>query len=434
MTAPQLIHSEQRPEPAGMDRKLEPPRLSPLKLAAGAAALAAGGAALYYFAQTSGVRSFAVERERVTIASAQAGRFLDFIPIRGNVTPLTTVYLDAIEGGRVETVHREEGGLVEQGEPIVELGNTALQLDVISREAQVSEQINNLRNTRLAMEQNRLALRSELVEIDYQITRLTRLAERRRALVDDGLVSLEEYEATVDELEYYRNRREVTVESQQSDARMRLAQIDSLEASIDQLERNLTIARRNLENLTITAPIAGRLTALDAEVGQSKARGERLGRIDAVDDFKVTAQVDEFYLTRTRSGQRAEFTLGGEPYTLTVDKVYPQVQEGQFQVDLAFDGPAPANLRRGQTLQIRLELGDPGRALLLARGGFYQDTGGNWAFVLDESGDYAERRPIRLGRRNPEHFEVLEGLEAGDRVITSEYGAFTDMDRVVLRD
>lgn len=435
MPTPEPITSiPRRALDGAMDRKVERRRFTWPRVVAGGLVAALVLGLGYQFATTSGVRSFAIASELVTISTAANGTFLDFVPIRGNVTPLNTVYLDAIEGGRVETIFAEEGSFVEQGQPIIELSNTTLQLDVISREAQVSEQLNNLRNTRLAMEQNRLALKSALVEIDYQLSRLTRLTERRAELLERNLIARQDYEDAADELEYYRNRREVTLESQDADERMRLAQIDSLESTVVQLERNLEIARANLDNLVIKAPLTGQLTALDAEIGESKARGQRLGQIDDVDRFKVTALVDEFYVTRTQSGQSAEFDLSGETFVLEVIKVYPEITDGQFQIDLAFVDAVPSNLRRGQTLQIRVALGDSAEALLLPRGGFFQDTGGNWAFVLDRSGDYALRRDIRLGRRNPEYFEVLEGLDPGERVITSAYSAYAGMDRIELRD
>jgi len=434
MTAAQPITKLNRPLDGAMDRPIERRRFTWPRLTAAAAAAVIALAMIHQLVTTSSVRSFAIASSLVTIETAETGTFLDFVPIRGSVTPLDTVYLDAIEGGRVEKVFVEEGALVDAGEPILELSNTALQLDVISREAQVSEQLNNLRNTRLAMEQNRLSLKSTLVEIDYQITRLGRLAERRAELVERNLIAQQDYEEVVDELEYYKNRREVTIESQEADERMRLAQIESLESTVAQLERNLEIARGNLDNLVIRAPVGGQLTSLDAEVGESKARGQRLGQIDDPDDFKVTALVDEFYVTRTHSGQSAEFDLAGHTYRLEVTKVYPEIREGQFQIDLEFVGEPPRNLRRGQTLQIRVALGDSSNALLLPRGGFFQDTGGNWAFVLDESGDFAVKRNLRLGRRNPEYFEVLDGLEPGDRVITSAYTSYIDMDRIELRD
>jgi HlyD family secretion protein len=434
MASPQPVTPLERPLDGAMDRRVARRRFTWPRLIAGVTGIVLVSLLINQFVQTSGVRSFAIASELVTVSAVRAGTFLDFIPIRGSVRPLKTVYLDAIEGGRVEAVFVEEGRLVEAGEPILELSNTALQLDVISREAQVSEQLNSLRNTRLAMEQNRLTLKSTLVEIDYQIVRLTRLADRRQELFERNLISRQDYENALDELEYYGRRRDVTIESQDADERMRLAQIASLESAVGQLERNLEIARANLDNLVIKAPLTGLLSSLNAEIGESKARGERLGQIDDVDDFKVTAFVDEFYVTRTESGQFAEFELAGRTYELEVVQVYPEIRDGQFQIDLAFLDTPPANLRRGQTLQIRLALGDSTEALLLPRGGFFQDTGGNWAFVLDASGAFAGKRDVRLGRRNPEYFEVLDGLAEGDRVITSAYSSYVNMDRIVLRD
>jgi len=434
MTSPEPQPSINRAVDGAMDRKVERRGIPWPRILAGSVIAALVIAVIYQFFETSSMRSFAIAQDLVTVETAERGTFLDFVPIRGSVTPLNTVYLDAIEGGRVEHVLVEEGALVGAGQPILELSNTTLQLDVISREAQVSEQLNNLRNTRLAMEQNRLSLKSTLIEVDYQITRLTRLTERRADLFERGLIARQDYEDAADELEYFHNRREVTIESQEADERMRLAQIESLESTVEQLERNLEIARSNLDNLVIKAPTAGQLTSLDAEVGESKARGQRLGQIDDVDDFKVTALVDEFYVTRTRNGQAAEFDLSGRTHRLEVIKVYPEVLNGEFEIDLAFVEALPADLRRGQTLQIRVALGDSSEALLLPRGGFFEDTGGSWAFVLDESGDYAFKRNLRLGRRNPEYFEVLEGLAPGDRVITSAYTSFATMDRVQLRD
>jgi HlyD family secretion protein len=418
----------------GMDRKIEtrPRRL--LWTVATVAGLTLITSLALAFVRTSGVRTFSVERERLTISTVGNGTFHDFIPIRGNVAPLDIVYLDAIEGGRVEKILAEEGAFLERGQPVLELSNSSLQLGVISREAEVSEQLNNLRNTRLAMEQNKLALRSTLVEVDYQIARLARLAERRGELAERGLIARQDYEDSADELAYYRNRREVTLEAQQQDERMRLAQIASLESGVEQLQRNLAIARANLDSLVIKAPIAGQLTSLDVEVGEAKKPAERLGQIDDMDDFKIAAEIDEFYVARVQPGQTAEVTIDGAPFTLAIAKVYPQIVNGQFKVDLEFTDTPPADMRRGQTLQMRLALGDSTTALLLPRGAFYDDTGGSWVFALDPSGSYAEKRPVRLGRRNPDSIEVLDGLAAGERAITSEYASFAAMDRIAFKD
>ena len=318
-------------------------------------------------------------------------------------------------------------------QPILELSNTSLQLDVIAREAEVSEQLNNLRNTQLAIEQNRLSLKSDLIEIDYQISRLDRLVKRYVELEGNQFISKNEYEDAVDELEYWKSRREVTRESQEQDEVIRLAQIEQLEASVGQLEKNLTLTRSNLDNLLVRAPRAGQLTSLNAELGESKGRGERLGQIDDVDRFKTTALVNEFYLNRVRIGQRAELEVDGKHYELEISKVYPNVQASQFEIDLRFVGGAPSDIRRGQTLQMRLVLGDSdSNAVLLANGPFFNDTGGAWVFVMDQNRSVATRRDVQLGRRNSNNIEVFAGLTDGDEVIISSYSNFITVDRLFI--
>ena len=377
--------------------------------------------------------SYTLDGQRIRTAVVKTGIYEDFIPLRASVEPERTVYLDAIEGGRVESVLIEEGAFVDEGQPLLELSNTSLQLDVIAREAEVSEQLNNLRNTELAIEQNRLSLKRDLIEIDYQIVRLERLVERYEELEGNQFISKREYEDSVDELEYWQKRRVVTQESQEQDERIRLAQIEQLRASVEQLEKNLTLARANLDNLLVRAPRAGQLTSFDAEIGESKARGERLGQIDDVDRFKTTALVNEFYLSRVRVGQRAELEVGGTVYVLEVSKVYPEVQAAQFEVDLRFVDAAPRDIRRGQTLQVRLVLGDTAdEATLLANGAFFNDTGGAWVFVLNPDRTVATRRDVELGRRNPNSIEVIAGLVPGDEVITSSYSNFMTVDRLLI--
>jgi HlyD family secretion protein len=416
---------------SGMDRKIERRSRRPLIIGGiGAAALAV--VALVWFASGQQT-SYTLDGQRIRTATVETGAFEDFIPLRASVEPERSVFLDAIEGGRVEAILVEEGAFVEEGQPLVELSNTSLQLDVIAREAQVSEQLNNLRNTELAIEQNRLSLKSDLIEIDYQITRLERLVTRYEELEGNQFVSRNEYEDAVDELAYWRNRREVTQESQKQDEIIRLAQMEQLRSSVTQLEKNLGLARANLENLLVRAPRAGQLTSLDAELGESKARGERLGQIDDVDRFKATAFVNEFYLNRVRVGQKAQLETGGRRYELEISKVYPEVQASQFEIDLRFTGEAPPDIRRGQTLQMRLVLGDLSeRAVLLANGPFFNDTGGAWVFVLDRKGKVATRREVRFGRRNPNSIEVLGGLIEGDEVIISSYANFIEVERLFI--
>jgi HlyD family secretion protein len=419
--------------PSGMDRRIERRSRRPL-IVAGTIAAAAALIGLVWFASDPGT-AYTLDGQRIRIATVEAGVYEDYIPLRATVEPERTVYLDAIEGGRVETVFVEEGASVEEGQPLVELSNTSLQLDVIAREAEVSEQLNNLRNTQLAIEQNRLRLKGELIEIDYQITRLGRLVARYEELEGKQFVSRTEYENAMDELEYWKNRREVTRESQKQDEVIRLAQIEQLRSSVEQLEKNLVLARANLDNLLVRAPRAGQLTALNAEIGESKSRGERLGQIDDIDRFKASALVNEFYLNRVSVGQHAQLEIDGRSYDLELNKVYPEVQASQFRVDLRFTGDAPADIRRGQTLQLRLVLGDLSeRATLLANGPFFNDTGGAWAFVLDADGKVATKREVQFGRRNPNYIEVIGGLVAGDEVIVSSYANFITVERLYINN
>mgnify|MGYP001814140012 FL=1 len=414
-----------------MDRKIERSSRRPWLYGGIVAALAM--LAIVWLVSADHSTSYTLDGQRIRTAVVSDGVYEDFIPLRASVEPERTVFLDSIEGGRVEAILVEEGAYVEEGQPLLELSNTSLQLDVIAREAEVSEQLNNLRNTELAIEQNRLALKRDLIEIDYQIIRLERLVERYQELQGNQFISENEYEDAVDELEYWMKRRGVTQESQSQDERIRLAQIEQLRASVEQLEKNLTLARSNLDDLLVRAPRSGQLTSFNAEIGASKARGERLGQIDDVDRFKATALVNEFYLNRVRVGQRAELEVGGNTYELEVSKVYPEVQAAQFEVDLRFVGNAPADIRRGQTLQVRLVLGDTAdSATLLANGAFFNDTGGAWVFVLNPDRSVAIRRDVQLGRRNPNQIEVVAGLIPGDEVITSSYSNFMTVDRLLI--
>ena len=414
-----------------MDRRIEQKPHWPRTIVAAIVA----GVALFaiVFTTFDTTTSFTLDGQRIRTAEVSIGIYEDFIPLRAAVEPERTVYLDAIEGGRVEDILVEEGAFVEEGQPLIDLSNTSLQLDVIAREAEVSEQLNNLRNTQLAIEQNRLKLKSDLIEIDYEIKRLSRLVARYEELQGNQFISKNEYEDSVDELQYNKNRREVTRESQEQDEKIRLAQIEQLDSSVEHLEKNLILARANLDNLLVRAPRSGQLTSMDAEIGESKGRGERLGQIDDVDRFKAVALVNEFYLNRVRNGQQAQLEVNGRDYLLEVSKIYPEVRASQFEVDFRFIGDAPPDIRRGQTLQMRLVLGDTTeRATLLTNGPFFNDTGGAWVFVLDPDGKVATRRTVQLGRRNPSTIEVEAGLMPGDEVIISSYANFIEVDRLFI--
>lgn len=419
-----------------MDRKIEKKKWTPKKVAFLMAAGLFVGFSIYGFWKDSGVARLNVETAKLTISRVERGPFLEFIPVRGAVLPGQTIYLDALEGGQVEEIHVEEGSMVHKGDAILKLANADLQLQVMSREEPLEEQLDRLGNARLEMAQKLLKSRQSLMDIDFQLQQKRRRYEKYSSLSEKDLVAVmprADFEQLKDEYEYRVRLKEITLETHRQDSLLAQMQIEQLAGTIERMQRNFEIVRQRLEALILRAPISGQLTMLNAEIGESKSRGERLGQVDVLDRFKVRAAIDEFYIARIQKGQRGEFDLSGETYGLVIVKVYPQVRDGRFEIDLEFDGNPPQGIRRGQTLQIRLELGDLEEALLLARGGFYQKTGGNWVYVLDGKEERAVKRPVKIGRQNPRFFEVIEGLEAGEKVITSSYDNFGEMDVLVLK-
>jgi len=367
----------------------------------------------------------------------EKGPFQEFIPIIGNVLPQYTHYLDASEGGIVEMKYVEAGTRVQKGDKILKMTNTNLLMTLLNNEAQINRASNDLRTTRLQIEQNRLALQQQRSDAEYNLDNFKRAYERNKVLFEKELISKQEYENSKASYEYWAERHRLTIESQEKDLQFREEQIKNLEISVNQMQQNLDILKQQLENLTIKAPLSGYLTALNVEIGQAKSPGNRLGQIDDVEGFKVEAEIDEHYINRVAEGKVGNFSLPGESddkeHELVVKKIYPEVNAGRFKVDLYFTGKEPAGIKRGMSLHIKLQLSEASEAILLARGGFYQTTGGNWAYVLDKSGDYAFKKTIRLGRQNPQFFEVLEGLNPGEKVITSSYENFGDMERLVLK-
>jgi HlyD family secretion protein len=417
-----------------VDRIIQKRRWTPKRIA-----WVAGGAVLsfvlvYALLSVGGSSTLRLEASKLTVSEVVSGEFQEFIAVSGTIVPIKTFYLDATQGGTVTQVFLEEGSFVNAGDSILQLDNTDLHLDIMYREAQLFEQMNNLRNTRLLMEQNTLMLRGDLLEIDRQIGESKRKYQQCVKLKEKGLISENEFEQAKEEHDYWIDKRELTVETQRQDSTLRAIQIKQLEASISRMQANMEIIKQKLENLVVKAPIAGHLTSLDAEVGQLKAAGTRLGQIDVLEGFKINADIDEYYISRISAGQTGEVRIAGQTYQVTSSKVYPEVKDGRFRVDLEFSGEEPEGMRRGQTVQIRLALGELSQAVMLARGGFYNDTGGNWAYVLDESGKFATKRKIRLGRYNTQVYEVLDGLEPGEKVITSSYDNFGDFDRLTFKD
>lgn len=413
-----------------MDRKITsryPKWVKPAGLAALISSLFL--TALFLWLPSSG-QNLRVSGQQLSIATVEQGEFEDYIPIRARVTPARTVFLDSIEGGRVEDILVEDGVHLKAGDLILRLSNATLQLDAISREAQVTEQINNAQTLELQLEQNRIRNKRDVAEAEYQVKRLSRIAKRQRALIERGHISQEDFEATEDELDYWAKLLDIRKEAQVSDARLQQAQLKQIQSSVAQLQTNLAIARSNLDKLNVRAPISGQLTAFDLEVGQSIAQGERIGRIDDPNSFKLVAQIDEFYINRISVGQFATTEFDDQHYEMQVTKIYPQVRNSQFEVDLIFTKDAPDVLRRGQNLQSQLSLSDPSPALLIPNGSFYQASGGRFVFVVDREGQMASRRDVRLGRRNTRFVEVLEGLSAGERIITSSYDNYRNTTRL----
>ena len=417
-----------------MDRKIEKRKWPPRKIATLAAS------ALFFIIIVCNI-SFGdrstklnVETQKITISEVRRGPFQEFIPVTGNVLPIKTIFLDATEGGRVDTVYIEAGSFVKAGDKILQLENRNLHIQIMSQDALVLEQRNLLTGTRFNMEQNRINLRQRLLDQEYQLKRLNRLFDRRKELFERSVISQEEFEATKDEFDYQKKTQKLNIESYRQDSLFQHIQIKQLENSLIRLEDNLKIVRTRLDDLTVTAPITGQLTSLIPETGQTVAQGERIGQVDNLDGFKARAAIDEHYLARIGKGQRGEFDFAGKTYKLITDRVYPEVRNGRFEVDLKFVAETPQGIRRGQTLHIRLELGDLTEAVLIPRGGFYQKTGGQWIYVVDESGDFTAKRRIRLGRQNPQVFEVLSGLEPGERVVTSSYDSYGDIDKLILQE
>jgi HlyD family secretion protein len=416
---------------SGMDRVVERKGFSKeVKIAAGAAALLVLLLLFWWFAPSGNSQSVAADR--VTVSTVAKGRFDDFLPLRARVTPLVTVYLDAVEGGRVEKVLVEDGAMVAKGQMLAELSNSDLQFNVLGRQADVSREINSMRNMELALAQTRTNNERAVIEAQLAADKARRQYEVQKPLAAKGFIPAKVYNDSRDEYLANARRAQVMERARVTDERLQSSQLSQIRASNASLSQSLSIARSSLDALNLRAPVDGQLTAFSIQVGQSLSRGERLGQIDSAGRNKLVASVDEFYLGRVQPGQVATVDVGGRTYRAKVAKIYPQVRNGAFDVDLIFLGDEPKDLNRGQTLQVKLTLGDPTPALLIPNGAFYNETGGAFVFVVAPGGKSAIKRPVRLGRRNSDYIEVLEGLEPGERVITSPYTGFADKDRLDL--
>jgi len=375
-----------------------------------------------------------VDIEKILIEKVKKDYFLDYMSISGMVMPIRTVFLDALEGGRVEEIFLEDGAMVKKNDIILRLSNTNLQMEIMNREANLADNINNLRNTRINMEQKRLNLESQMLEIDYQIIKEKRKFDIDKQLFKNRQLSKEKFIETENSFNYLIKKRKLTLENQKQDSIFRIIQVKQLEESVNRMQQSFEIMRKKLDDLNIKAPLNGQLSAVNAEIGQAIRTGERLGKIDILSSYKIRTQIDEYYISKTNNGLVGEFEFNNETYKLKIKKIFLEVQNGKFIVDLVFIDKEniPTNIRLGQSFRIKLELGEPKESIQIPRGGFFQSTGGNWIFVIDKSGKFATKRDIIINRQNPKYFEITEGLEEGEDVIISGYENFGDVEKLII--
>jgi len=381
----------------------------------------------------SHARQMNVDKQTLVTETVTQGQFNDYIRVSGQVEPINTIQLSAIEGGMVSEKLVEEGAEVHQGDVIVKLKNTMLNLNILDSEAQLAEKQNFLRNTLVSMEQERLSLKKERLQLDMDVARKKRKYEQYKQLSGDKMVSKEDYLQAQEDYDFALNSRKLVAERQKQDSIYRSIQVKQMEESLQNMRKNLILVRQRVDNLNIKAPVNGQLGLLEVEIGQSVATGSRIGQISVLSDYKIEALIDEHYIDKVRAGLSASFEQQDKSFALRVRKVYPEVRDKQFKTDFVFAGERPANIRAGQTYYINLQLGQPTKATLIPRGSFYQTTGGQWIFVLSKDGKTATRRNITIGRQNPLFYEVLSGLQPGEKIITSGYENFGDNQTLLLK-
>jgi len=397
-----------------------------------------GGIALFLFLLyqvffTEHQSVFRAEKDKLTISTVEDGQFNDYITIIGQVEPISTIYLDAEEGGRVKERLIEEGSMVKKGDVILKLENRQLYQTILNSEADLAEKENYLRQTRINFETEQIQSRRNILDNSYQLTRKKRSFEQNQKLYQEELIPKEDFLQAKEDYDYQKKLLEINKQKAQNDSMIRATTMKTLETDLTKMRQMLILVHERLDNLDVKAPVDGQLGMLEAEIGQSIGQGQRIGLINVLTNFKVNAKIDEHYIDRVRRELPASIERNGVTYNLTVKKVYPEVREGQFEIDMVFTDQKPENIRIGQTYHAKLELGESAKAVLLPRGGFFQSTGGQWVYVLNADGSAAEKRNIKIGKQNPQYYEVLEGLKPGENVITSSYELFGDNDRIVFK-
>ena len=373
-----------------------------------------------------------IDARTISVGTVTRGEFNDYIRVTGQVQPITTVQLSPLEAGVVERLVVEEGASVHKGDVLVELSNTSLTLEILNSEAELAEKQNILRNTLISMEQEKLDLRLNKVQLDLDVERKHRTWQQNEKLYRNNLIAREEWLQSKEDYELAAKQRELNIERQVQDSLYRTVQIEQMEDNLENMKRNMQLIRQRIDNLQIKSPIDGEVGLLDVVLGQSVSSGQKIGQVNDLSDYKVEAQIDESYIDRVRAGLDATFERQDTNFTMRLRKVYPEVRDGQFRADFTFVGAHPRNIRSGQTYYLHLELGQPTDAVIIPRGSFYQTTGGSWIYVLSPEGDRAYKRLIRIGRQNPQYYEVLEGLEPGERVIVSGYENYGSNDVLIL--
>ncbi|HUZ57383.1 MAG TPA: efflux RND transporter periplasmic adaptor subunit [Hanamia sp.] len=416
-----------------MDRVIEKKKWSTKRILtiAGIAAIIALIIASYYF--TSGKSKLNVDTDRITISTITKGPFQEIIPVNGVVLPITTIYLDAVEGGRVEEKYVDDGAMMKKGQPILKLSNTDLQLSLVNQKTSVYNLLTQMQISKNAAEQNTVSKLNQMTDVESELKEAKRVYDLDKYLYEKKAIGSQEYQQALNNYDYYTQKKKLSEQILQQDTISTEQQLKQAKQSLEGSQNALKVMQEKVGDLIVRAPIDGQLTSFDAEVGQTKTPGDQLGEIDVLSGFKVRVDIDEHYLSRIYTGLTGEFDFADTTYKLIIKKVYTQVTNGRFQVDMEFVGKEPKGIRRGQTLQIRLALSDQTQALLLPKGGFYQQTGGNWIFKVSADGKKAYKVNIQLGRQNPDYYEILDGLKPGDKVVTSSYENYGDMQELIFK-
>ena len=416
-----------------MDIPIQKKKFSNQKLGLIGGVLAIVALIVYVVVQTSGGSKLNVQKERISIHTVSKNVFQENIPVSGIVLPITTIYLDALEGGRVEEKFVEDGAMLKKGEPILRLSNTDLELSLVNQETSVYNLLTQMQISQNQARQNTINVQNQLTDVDNALIEAKRVYDMNKKLYDKGVIGRQDYESSKNNYDYQVERMRLAKQVMKEDSVAVNLELSQAKSSYARTQSALELMRKKVGDLVVRAPIDGQLTSLDAEIGQSISKGTRLGQVDVTTGYKVRVDIDEHYISRIYTGQTGTVTLNGNNYILEIKKVFTQVTNGRFQVDMQFQGDAPEGIRRGQNLQIRVALSAEKEALLVAKGGFFQKTGGNWMFKISDDGATAYKVDVRLGSQNTAYYEVVEGLSEGDQVITSSYDSFGNVDELILK-